>query len=312
MIGSWIASARHGLIQDHGRSQGWGYRPEAAPSVEPTVLTCLGLLATGRPDGDGEGAMTAAVRRSADWLGSLQGRDGGLGVSADLPEAGWSTPYAILLWAALGGHAPRRVRAVRWLLGRKGIAVPNLPPAEATVGHDTTLVGWSWVADTHSWLEPTALAVLALRRAGKADHPRVREGLRLIGDRAIAGGGWNYGNNRVFGRDLRAQPAPTGLALLALAGEEEPSETVDRAIEYLLAALPETRAAQSLCWGVLGLRAWGRCPDAAAGWLEEAHELAGVRHAAGAGPRSSQLLLAAGETSLELLGLARDAGRTMT
>ena len=37
---------------------------------------------------------------------------------------------------------------------------------------------------THSWVEPTALAVLALRREGLGSHARVQEGVRLLRDRA--------------------------------------------------------------------------------------------------------------------------------
>ena len=209
---------------------------------------------------------------------------------------------AFLLWAALGGYTTHRERAARWLLDQEGVAIPNLAAPERTVGHDTAIVGWPWVADTHSWLEPTAVAILALRREGKVDHPRVREGLRLIRDRAIPTGGWNYGNNTAFGRDLRPQPAPTGLALLALAGIDGRSEVVERAVGYLQESLPSTRAPQSLCWGVLGLRAWGCCPEAAADWLAQAFEQTLRRR--DSSPRPAHLLLAAGERPLELLGLA--------
>jgi hypothetical protein len=139
-----------------------------------------------------------------------------------------------------------------------------------------------------------------------ADHPRVREGLRLIRDRAIVSGGWNYGNNAAFGRDLRPQPAPTGLALLALAGVVDPSETIERATRYLQRALPETRSAQSLCWGVLGLRAWGCCPEAAGRWLARAFDHSAKPH--GSTLRSANLLLAAGESSLEILGSPPERG----
>jgi hypothetical protein len=304
MSGTWIESARETLLRGRGRAPGWGYRPGAAPCVEPTVLACLGLLASG-PDGRA-GDAAAEVRGSADWLADFQGRDGSLGVSAALPTPGWTTAYGLLLWGALGGYSAPRERAARWLLGQEGITVPNLDPGGRTAGHDTSLVGWPWVSDTHSWLEPTALAVLAMRRDGKADHPRVAGGLRLIRDRAIASGGWNYGNNRLFGSDLRPQPAPTGLALLALAGVDGRTGSVERAIGYLREALRETRAPQSLCWGVLGLRAWGSCPEAAGGWLREACEQALRRDVLA--PRSAHLLLAAGGRSLELLGSTTDQG----
>ena len=141
-----------------------------------------------------------------------------------------------------------------------GVAIPNLAAPERTVGHDTAIVGWPWVADTHSWLEPTAVAILALRREGKVDHPRVREGLRLIRDRAIPTGGWNYGNNVAFGRDLRPQPAPTGLALLALAGIDDRSEVVERAVGYLQESLPSTRGSPVSLLGRAGPARLGVLP----------------------------------------------------
>jgi hypothetical protein len=304
MSGTWIETARATLLQLRDASAGWGQRVGSAPHVEPTVLACLGLLASGRAPGTA--TPPAEVRAAADWLASLQARNGSLGVSAALSAPGWTTAHGLLLWAALGGYTAQRERAARWLLDQKGVATPLLPPSERIVGHDTTLVGWPWVDDTHSWLEPTAWAVLALRRDGRADHPRVREGLRLIRDRAIADGGWNYGNNSVFGRALRPQPGPTGLALLALAGVDGPTEAAARALRYLQAVLPGTRAAESLCWGVLALRAWGCRPEAADGWLAGACDQA-LRRPDPA-PRLAYLLLAAGDHALELLEPALEKG----
>jgi hypothetical protein len=297
---TWIDTARARLIDLRGRGEGWSYRRATAPSAEPTTLACLGLLCSGGDQQAKHGGDEC--RRSADWLASLQSLDGSLGVSASLPTPGWATPYGILLWAAMGGYSTQRAQATRWLLEQEGVAIPNVAPPERTVGHDTAIVGWPWVAETHSWLEPTAVAILALRREGRRDHPRVREGLRLIRDRAIPTGGWNYGNKIAFGHDLRPQPAPTGLALLALAGIDGQTKIVERAVAYLQEALPSTRAPQSLCWGVLGLRAWECCPESAGGWLDQAFEQTLCRH--DAAPQTAHLMLAAGERSLEVLGLA--------
>jgi hypothetical protein len=300
MTSPWIGTARLRLIQSRGQREGWSYRQATAPSVEPTILACLALMSS-PSDRQAEQAKEK-LRRPADWLALLQSRDGSLGVSATLPKPCWATPYGVLLWAALGGYTTHRERAVQWLLDQQGVSFPNVAAAERTVGHDTAIVGWPWVADTHSWVEPTAMAILALRREGQAEHPRVREGLRLIRDRAIPTGGWNYGNNAAFGRDLRPQPAPTGLALLALAGIDGRSEVVERAVAYLQESLPSTWAPQSLCWGVLGLRAWECCPRAATDWLARAFEQTLLHR--DSTPRSAHLLLAAGERPLELLGLA--------
>ena len=268
MSSTWIESARETLLHLRGNAAGWGYRPETAPGVEPTALACLGLLASDPERRSGRPPVE--VRRAADWLTTLQRQDGSLGVSATLPTPGWTTSYGVLLWTALEGYTAQRERAAHWLLGQEGIPIPRLAPPKRAVGHDTTLIGWPWVADTHSWLEPTAMTILALCRDGRADHPRVRAGLRLIRDRTIAAGGWNYGNNIAFGRDLRPQPAPTGLALLALARVDQRTGIVERALRYLERALPGIRAAQSLCWGVLGLQAWGQRPEAVDGWLATA------------------------------------------
>jgi len=266
----------------------WGYRPETVPATEPTALAALGFLATATEHQPA--SEQSEARAAADWLAAHQRSDGSLGVSTLLREPGWPTPYGILLWASLGAYPLQRQRALAWLLEQKGNTVETR--GDGVVGHNARLVGWPWVPNTHSWLEPTALAVLALVREGLAEHPRTVEGLRLIRDRAIATGGWNYGNNVVFGQSLRPQPASTGLALMALAGTSDSPAIVDRAIGYLLEVLPQIRSAQSLTWGLLGLRAWNRCPEAAVDWLAEAAALA--LHRQHPAPSLAYLLLALG------------------
>lgn len=292
---SWQAEARAELLRLRGSCRGWGYRPGTRAGVEPTALACLGWLASRDASTAGAGVVAAA----ADWLASIQGKDGSLGLAEGQPSPGWPTPYALLLWGVLGGREEPRRRAAAWLLRQKGRTIPREADSDRIVGHDTTLVGWPWVSDTHSWLEPTAMAMLALKREGFAGQGRVQEGRALICDRAIPTGGWNYGNKAAFGHALRPQPAPTGLALLALAGLQPRTEVVERAIRYLGEALGETRAPASLGWGLLGLRAWGHEPPEAGAWLAEAfRRTAGKAEAA---PRLAILLLAAGRHALEVL-----------
>ena len=186
----------------------------------------------------------------------------------------------------------------RWLLDQQGKPADDSVPSRAVVGHNPALVGWPWIAGTHSWVEPTALAVLALAREGFPDHPRVAQGICLLLDRALGHGGWNYGNTSVFGRELRPQPGPTGQALLALAATpgKAPDRAVSPAVAYLTRILPEVRAPISLGWGVLGLRAWNACPDLAGTWLTESHSRhSGTRDAAAG---LGLLLVAAGDNDL--------------
>ena len=129
-------------------------------------------------------------------------------------------------------------------------------------------VGWrhAFLDRAHGTGDP------ALCREGMGRQPRVDDGIELILDRSLKGGGWNYGNKAVFGRDLRPQPGPTGLALLALATQRDQSQQTRAAIDYLRGSLPSLRAGMSLGWGVLGLRAHGACPPEAGGWLAESYQ----------------------------------------
>jgi len=215
-MNDWTGRALDELLRLRDRSGAWGYRNDRGPSAEPTALACLGLWSC-RSHSPPE-ARRGAIQRGADWLQTLQKADGSLGIAPSLPSPCWATPHAILLWNALEVHAPARRRAAAWLLEQKGnpLAV-DAAYLGSVVGHDPTLVGWPWVEGTHSWVEPTAMAILALDRERLGNHPRVAEGIGVVLNRALARGGWNYGNTSVFGRQLRPQPGPTGLALLALA-----------------------------------------------------------------------------------------------
>jgi hypothetical protein len=292
----WTVSARDELARLRGGDMTWGERSGAPPRVEPTALACLGLLAGG--SGGSSNEPGDAVLRAADWLATVQLPDGALGLSATITTPNWATPYGILVWAAVPKYAGAAQRAGQSLLQQKGAVLED---HMEIFGHDPSIVGWTWVEGEHSWLEPTALAVMALRRLGLSAQVRMRDGLELIRNRVIPTGGWNYGNNTVFGRALAPEVTSTGLALLALAGEGKSTDIEDRAIKYLEAALPDIRTARSLCWGILGLRAWGHLPRSADRWLSETHaRVSGRRDSA---PRLAHLLLAAGHDSLSLFGL---------
>lgn len=298
MADDWKRTAIRALIGY--RKRAWSYGLELKPCVEPTALAILGLLAA--TDGAKSPELSAAVRSAGDWLASLQQANGSLGISEASPEPRWATPYAVLAWNALGGYEKERRLAVNWLLRESGGIVAEEKGHRPVQGHDSSIVGWPWTSGTHSWVEPTALALLALRREGLGSSARVQEGLRLLRDRAIESGGWNFGNKSTYGRVLRAYPATTGLALLALANTGPCGDLAKDGARYLLETLPRVRAAGSLGWGLLGLRAWGRSPEEADRWL--ARSVVNLAGRPDAAPRLAVLLLAAGEKSLELFNAA--------
>jgi hypothetical protein len=300
-MSEWVEKACSELLRLRNRSGVWGYRTGRAPSVEATALACLGLISC-RAAAASTGRILDATHRGANWLAGMQGLDGCLGVSPSLPRPGWTTPFAILLWSALETHSNARRRATTWLLDQKGRPLPAEDLPQSILGHDPRLVGWSWIEGTHSWVEPTALAILALSREGLQDHPRVAEGRLVIMDRALPHGGWNYGNKVVFKHELRPQPGPTGLALLALTTRTDTfrPRAVDPAIAYLRQTLSNVRAPISLGWGVLGLRAWDASPPETETWLSRSSASLADRRDAAAG--LGLLLLAGSENAPALMG----------
>jgi hypothetical protein len=206
-----------------------------------------------------------AIRAAADLLARLQRPDGSLGVSGDSGHARMGDavrPRALDgAGRVRGPEAPGRRLAAR-ASGRDLTEPPDPRRVIGTThrcrdgpGSPARIPGSS----RRRW--PSG----RLRRQGDAT-PEGRRGPRLIRDREIEAGGWNYGNKEVFGRELRPQPGPTGLALIA-SRARRPLGAVGRATDYLLAALPGTRASASLGWGLLGLRsgAAGRTTPTMAG-----------------------------------------------
>jgi hypothetical protein len=183
--------------------------------------------------GDGEPMEAGAV-----WLESVQHADGGWGLSADDPESGWQTAWGVLALARAGRPTPAK-RGASWLL-----TVSNLHPVDDDMqlstnflGFDPTLRGWPWLPGQAMFVEPTALAMLALLSAPGADGgaDRVTEGAAMLVDRRCPGGGWNVGNPLMLGAAMPARAHTTALAVLALA----------RAARDAL--LPEDTAALRVC-----------------------------------------------------------------
>ncbi|HOW18019.1 MAG TPA: hypothetical protein PLC79_03200 [Phycisphaerae bacterium] len=174
------------------------------PATEPTALAAMALTAHGRD-------ATAPL----DWLLANQRPDGGFAVSPAHDESTWVTAVAAI--ALLGaGRRDAGEAAVNWLLNVPIYTLPVTP--NSPYGYDTSLPAWPWTPGDFSWVEPTALAMLAIQRSSHANDPRVAQGLRLLADRAAFDGndgGWNYGEPRVLGADLSPAVVPTALVILA-------------------------------------------------------------------------------------------------
>ena len=253
---SWIDDA----LEQLAAHQPCGYHRDAVARSEPSALATLALLAHGHND---------AAKTAVDWLTTIQSPEGIVGPDATEPSPPWFTAPAVLAWQTWQQHvdtspsnsefAGNMTRGVSALLNLAGKPIDRSPD----MGHDTTLIGWSWAYDTHSWIEPTCWSMLALCATGNRNHPRVLEGRRLLIDRLLADGGCNYGNTIALGQTLRPHLQPSGLAMLTLANsaiQADADPRIGLTLDYLTKTLDEKTPSASLCYGLLGLTAHNRLP----------------------------------------------------
>ncbi len=262
---AWIAAAL-----DYLAKAPWGYHAQEPSAAEPTALAALALMGAGRTD---------AAQTQLNWLADAQTSAGSMASFAELTQSAWPTPLAMLAAAVRARpEFSKKVagsergsfdlsQAKQWLLTAAGSTMQNSPE----MGHNGQLVGWPWVIGTHSWQEPTAWSVMALKATGMSDHPRAREGVRLLVDRLLPTGGCNFGNTVVLGQTLRPQVEPTGVALLALGGEKISDPRIELSLQYLLKTVSVETTPISLSYGLLGLTAHDLRPSAADDWLEAAY-----------------------------------------
>ena len=223
---------------------GGNYRPDA------TAWAILALTAAGIKEDFLESSLARLV--------TSQLNDGRVCVSPEHPDVFWPTPLAIIAWQGSNSHLEQQSRAIEFLINTTGLHWQRKADAHTT--HDTSIQGWPWVANTFSWAEPTALSLIALQVAGYGGHERAREATRMLMDRQLNQGGWNYGNTIVFGQELRPMPENTGMALNALAGRVA-EESIKVSLEYLEFQTQSLRTPLSLGWCLMGLGAWGKRPD---------------------------------------------------
>ena len=171
-------------------SGGWGYLAGQSPVGEATLL-----------------ALAAGAEGDPAWL--------------DQGELGWSV---LMAPSCLSQRFPDRAQAaIAPLLALKG------DPGGLSAGtYNASIQGWAWVDGTFSWVEPTAWAVISLRRQGLDGNARCVDGLRLLVDRQCSDGGWNSGNPDVLGAELPGYLYAAGLCAMAL----PPGDSVDKALKF--------------------------------------------------------------------------------
>jgi uncharacterized protein (DUF362 family) len=243
-----LATHLKNLAESQHPDGGWGYATDQPVHLEPTCLALLALSLDRQQ-------YAPVIERGLQALARHRADDGSYRLERGRPEAVWPTALVLFVRATLGAGADElRPTALR-LLATQGKTVDD-PEAVEAQDIDVKLIGWPWGEGNFSWVEPTAWACLALRRAGYGEHPRVAEGLRLLLDRAFDEGGINYGNRRTFGIMTEPIPGPTALMLLALQGQPA-HPRIAAALTYLQRQAEASNDLEHLCWAQIVLHAHG-------------------------------------------------------
>jgi Prenyltransferase and squalene oxidase repeat len=258
-----IDQVRNTLIGLQNRDGGWGAAEGRRSNTEATSLALSALHAAG------ESAANDRVLRAALWLAERQNPDGGWRLNDVATAGSWTTALAIIALSGFPEHGERVSRAARWLVAQEG-SKPGIlaklilwATGKSNINRlNNDLVGWSWVPNSFSWVEPTSYAILALKKvkaslAENSAHQRIQEGEALIYDRMCAGGGWNYGNSKVLDYALWPYPDITAVALIAL--QDRAGETANRqSLETLKKIAKETNSGLACSWTAICLGLYGQ------------------------------------------------------
>jgi len=247
------------LIAGRNADGGWGYYPHKKSRLEPTCWAVLAITSAGH-DGSAAGG---ALRQWPTRNGLLLERAGGE------PNYAFQGLALLALHAAALDHRDGNRALLDGLQRMKG-----LPLAHSTVNRqDNGIQGWSWIDDTFSWVEPTAWCLLALKTCAqpwqvRIDPVRIRDAERLLVDRSCRGGGWNYGNSNMLGKELAPYVPTTAVTLLALRDRRSES-VVSEGLALLERHATSERSATALGLASRAMRAYGRDTTAVRAALQE-------------------------------------------
>jgi hypothetical protein len=160
-----IDQVLHALIALQNPDGGWGAIDGKRSNTEATSLALSALKSLGEQSGNDR------VTRGIVWLSERQNPDGGWRLNDVATAGSWTTALAIIALSAFPEQQKRVLHAARWLLAQEG-SKPGLlakfilwaTGRSGITRVNSDLVGWSWVPNSFSWVEPTSYALTALKK----------------------------------------------------------------------------------------------------------------------------------------------------
>ncbi len=200
------------LISAQHMSGGWGYSTGQKPVVEPTAAVLLAIR--------NEPLADNSFQRGISWLLSCQHQDGGWGINEDDPESGWQTAWALTALRYSTQNQDSISRSVEWMVtvGTLEITQEEFQGEEIPKRDNIGAFIWPWLPGQAGWIEPAAMAVLALEGLAKsrlADF-RISAALNYFRQYRTVDGGWNVGNAGPLDTIVIPRAYPTALVLMAL------------------------------------------------------------------------------------------------
>jgi squalene cyclase len=256
------------LVGAQNSDGGWGFHPSAGSRVEPTCWVLKALTALESRNG----LRGQAVNRGLAFLMAAQLPDGSWPSTPEMKTGCWVTSLAC--WVLRDAHSEKYQTAIgnglRWICRdwpkdsspwRKRLRKFS-PKNQHFFKFADGARGWGWTPRTSSWVEPTALALLALEGQQDSVLPssaqkRRKLGEALLYDRMCVGGGWNCGNPWVYGVPGDPLVVPTSWALLALRAYPEQRESLD-SLAWLERSFGDIKAPGSLALATICLESYGR------------------------------------------------------
>ena len=258
----YLESRLQFLRDSQNADGGWGYFPGKQSWLEPTAYAMLALY--------GQSAAETAVDRAWRLVASWQVADGSVRPNGAIADGTWVTALFVTLACVRGVQDRNTARAVDWLLrvvgaehslAMRAFSYFHLLKTKLNVSHE----GWPWREGNASWIEPTSLTLLALKKVARGHGLpelayRVREGEALVLSRRCSDGGWNCGNPNVFNYDLPSYPESTAQALIGLQGRSANELAAPLAAARRFRS--QTKSSLAKAWLAIALRCHHEALDA--------------------------------------------------